>query len=94
VIEFSAVKHHPSLSEMEVVLVAAKHCCNNKSIVLLVSACTFIFINLFVLFCYIFFFNTIYINISLFYKCGISVSYSCVKSVTYLILVLCNFPFF
>lgn len=41
----------------------------------------------------------IYINISLFYKC-LFVSYlghvscCCVKYVTYLILVLCNFPFF
>jgi len=41
----------------------------------------------------------IYINISLFYKCIFvsyhgRLSYSCVKSVTYLILMLCNFTFF
>jgi hypothetical protein len=41
----------------------------------------------------------IYINISLFYKCiSVSyhgrVSYICVKSVTYFISLLCNFPFF
>ena len=41
----------------------------------------------------------IYMNISLFYKCIFvsyhgRVSYVCVKSVTYLILVLCNFPIF
>ena len=41
----------------------------------------------------------IYINVSLFHKCIFvsyhgHLSYSCVKSVTYHILVLCNFPVF
>jgi len=44
------VKLKSFFTEMEEVLVAAEHYCNNKSIVLMVSACTFIFINLFVLF--------------------------------------------